>query len=367
MINLNNTTTMIFRRRLVLFSPKAKSKFKLLYSTNDTTAHSYASTSAAAAAAAEVPNDARKVRGRRVPKAQRKVMIEAFVNKYKTMYDGKLPSASDTQKEVGGSYYVVKNILQELKYKSKMSNPIDGNENSLAKKIIEDSECLTEVEEVSTVKLAVDARIQNDSQTEATNYVEIVDVSGKHLEAGKGLQPLSSAEKTFSKEIATPDSSLDFVAAQSNLLKGDVEEIYHSYINKLDNGEEAEENHFDFVRMQSHLIEKKSHPHHEKSKNGKMEEPQAQGDVLEFVESEDDPLVRDPAYEADNKKQNAVSEYLPHKKRKEERYKGTDESDNPAMDISSKQTNDANPPKQISMWGNLKSFANSVLNIWRKM
>lgn len=122
------------------------------------------------------------------------------------MYDGKLPSTTDTRKEVGGSYYVVKNILQELKYKSKMSDPINGNENSFGKEIIEETECLTEAEEVSTVKLSLDARIQNDSQTEATNYVEIVDVSGKHLEAGKGLQPLSSAEKTFAKEIAIPVS-----------------------------------------------------------------------------------------------------------------------------------------------------------------
>lgn len=122
------------------------------------------------------------------------------------MYDGKLPSTTDTRKEVGGSYYVVKNILQELKYKSKMSDPTDVNENSLRKEIIEETECLTEVVEVSTVKLAADAHIQNDSQTEATNYAEVVDVRRKHLEAGKGLQLLSSAEKTFSKEIATPVS-----------------------------------------------------------------------------------------------------------------------------------------------------------------
>lgn len=136
--------------------------------------------------------------------------------------------------------------------------------------------------------------------------------------------------------LTLQDSSSDFVAAQSNLLKGDAEEIYHSCINKLENGkQEAEENHFDFVRIQSHLIEDKSHPHHDKSKNSKKEEPQAQADVLKFVETED-PLVRDTgrAYEADDKKQNVVSEDLPHKvvqKHREEQYKETDESDNPAM------------------------------------
>lgn len=133
------------------------------------------------------------------------------------------------------------------------------------------------------------------------------------------------------------DSSSDFVASQSILLKGDAEEIYHSCTNKPENGkDEAEENHFDFVRMKSHLIEDKSHPHHKKSTNGKKEEVQAKGDVLKIVETEDDPLVRDTGRtsEADDKKQKAVLEDLPHKavqKHKEEQYKGTDESYNPAM------------------------------------
>lgn len=122
------------------------------------------------------------------------------------MYGGKLPSASDTQKQVGGSYYVVKNILQELEYKTKMSGPINVNENSLGKEKIDKTKCFTEVEGVAKVKLSLDANIINDSQMMATNYVEVVDVGGKHLEAGKLLQPRSSAEKTFFKEIVTPVS-----------------------------------------------------------------------------------------------------------------------------------------------------------------
>ncbi|CAA2996624.1 Hypothetical predicted protein [Olea europaea subsp. europaea] len=43
------------------------------------------------------------------------------------MNAGKFPTASDARKEVGGSYYTIRQILQELEYNSKMS-PIDIRE-----------------------------------------------------------------------------------------------------------------------------------------------------------------------------------------------------------------------------------------------
>lgn len=122
------------------------------------------------------------------------------------MNDGKLPSTSDTQKHVGGSYYVVKKILQELQYNSNMSNSISGSKKYFVKEITAETECFTEVEEVSTSKISVDAGIQDDSQRIATSYGEIVKVSGKHLKTEKGTQTLSLAEKTFSKEIVDPVS-----------------------------------------------------------------------------------------------------------------------------------------------------------------
>lgn len=117
------------------------------------------------------------------------------------------------------------------------------------------------------------------------------------------------------------DSSSDFVDAPNNLLKGDAGEVSHPCTDDLESGSEKAKD--------------KSHPYYEKS-DGEKKEPQAQGDVLEFVEAKDDSLLGDTqrAYEVDVKKQNAFSEDLLHKvvqEHKEELYTGTDEPDNTAM------------------------------------
>ncbi|XP_057862183.2 uncharacterized protein LOC131070620 isoform X2 [Cryptomeria japonica] len=48
-------------------------------------------------------------------KEERRVMIVSFVERYKALNEGKFPTATLTYKEVGGNYYTVREILQELK------------------------------------------------------------------------------------------------------------------------------------------------------------------------------------------------------------------------------------------------------------
>lgn len=57
---------------------------------------------------------------RRVSREQRKAMVEAYVAKYRIEHGGKFPTACVTQKQVGGSYYFVRYILQELEHNSKL-------------------------------------------------------------------------------------------------------------------------------------------------------------------------------------------------------------------------------------------------------
>ncbi|KAL6504369.1 hypothetical protein OROGR_026292 [Orobanche gracilis] len=62
-------------------------------------------------------------KGRRgISKDVRKSMLENFVNKYREMNAGKFPTTSEAMKDVGGSYYIVRVILQELKHNFKMSS-----------------------------------------------------------------------------------------------------------------------------------------------------------------------------------------------------------------------------------------------------
>lgn len=67
------------------------------------------------------PSDSRghKKGGRRKTREERHTMIKSFVEKYKTSNKGDFPSISLTHKEVGGSYYTVREIMRELKQEHK--------------------------------------------------------------------------------------------------------------------------------------------------------------------------------------------------------------------------------------------------------
>ncbi|TKW40537.1 hypothetical protein SEVIR_1G252200v4 [Setaria viridis] len=53
---------------------------------------------------------------KRITKQERRVRIVEFVDKFRASNDGKFPSITNARQQVGGSYYTVRVILQELKY-----------------------------------------------------------------------------------------------------------------------------------------------------------------------------------------------------------------------------------------------------------
>ncbi|XP_020586885.1 uncharacterized protein LOC110029099 [Phalaenopsis equestris] len=55
-------------------------------------------------------------------KLERSAMVLAFVEKYRTLNGGKFPTVSCTQKQVGGSYYVVREIIQALEHNHKSAS-----------------------------------------------------------------------------------------------------------------------------------------------------------------------------------------------------------------------------------------------------
>ncbi|CAI0442505.1 unnamed protein product [Linum tenue] len=57
-----------------------------------------------------------RVFGIRLPREERKAMVESFVKQYQQSSNGKFPSITLTKLEVGGSYPVVRHILQEVKF-----------------------------------------------------------------------------------------------------------------------------------------------------------------------------------------------------------------------------------------------------------
>ncbi|KAI4347392.1 hypothetical protein L6164_008208 [Bauhinia variegata] len=155
---------------------------------------------------------------KRVSREERRAMVESFVKKYREMNAGKFPTISNTIKQVGGSHYFVKKIVQQLGYESQMnsSNIMDGN--SAVKELVNESKPLTETVSVSSGKTetTIDEHVQNEPQY--LDDKEIVNVG--HEEKG---EPQTS--RSLSDEAVTATVSVShFTTADCNHMVRDAEE-----------------------------------------------------------------------------------------------------------------------------------------------
>lgn len=64
----------------------------------------------------------------RCSREDRKTMVQSFINKYQISNDGSFPSLNLTHREVGGSFYTVREIVREIIQENKVLAP--GNPNS---------------------------------------------------------------------------------------------------------------------------------------------------------------------------------------------------------------------------------------------
>ncbi|KAJ0963956.1 hypothetical protein J5N97_029078 [Dioscorea zingiberensis] len=58
---------------------------------------------------------------KKISKLERRATLEAFVNQYRASNAGRFPTASYVRKQIGGSYYIARQIIQELEFNHKMS------------------------------------------------------------------------------------------------------------------------------------------------------------------------------------------------------------------------------------------------------
>uniref|UniRef100_A0A2P2K2C0 AT3G52170-like helix-turn-helix domain-containing protein n=1 Tax=Rhizophora mucronata TaxID=61149 RepID=A0A2P2K2C0_RHIMU len=67
-------------------------------------------------------SEGRKSRIRR-SKEERKEMVESFIKKYQSLNNGNFPSLNLTHKEVGGSFYIVREIVREIIQENRVLGP----------------------------------------------------------------------------------------------------------------------------------------------------------------------------------------------------------------------------------------------------
>uniref|UniRef100_A0A1D1Y6R7 Rhodanese-like domain-containing protein 14, chloroplastic n=1 Tax=Anthurium amnicola TaxID=1678845 RepID=A0A1D1Y6R7_9ARAE len=127
---------------------------------------------------ASLPSDStRPSKGqKKISKHERRAMVQSFVDKYRAVNAGKFPSASLAQKENGGSYYVIRDIIQELKYKSRFP---PAKEEEFPLKEVEEDACtssdarkepsLAETEQVS-VSVSLESHTFHESLEHSFNF-----------------------------------------------------------------------------------------------------------------------------------------------------------------------------------------------------
>ncbi|XP_073295690.1 uncharacterized protein [Primulina huaijiensis] len=304
-----------------------------------------------------VPSDASKTKkaSKRISKDVRKSMVEKYVDKYRTMNAGKFPTASNAKKNVGGCYYVVRHILQELEYTSSLT--IGLQEVSRARK---------PEEFINTVKPSLDVLIPGrDSRLEADSFdtpsaakldkenellTMDVDTSGSQTESDSTIfydvkrnivlmdkevdkeKSLSEAEE-FSSNYATVDESiLNLPTEEPSSLNIGSEEGSQSLISvESDKSKDSE--------TQSHHLMDEC----EDSLHRDLESMETN---LKEMASED--FRKYDKLNPDDKKQKSrtleIQEWESHKV--------------PAPA--------AEPESNSSLWQNLKSFANGILGMWRR-
>jgi len=260
--------------------------------------------------AASVPSDdASKVpKGRkRVSKDERKAMVLSFVNEYRASNAGKFPTISEAVKQVGGSYYVIRKILQELEYQSTTSSMNARNDMKLGKVVVKVNDTSKQVEDISGTRVRIDTVTNKDVKTVAGYDVDIDDSTLKNVVTDKGPRSSTSSVKAMSEEVVKhkPSDECSMSERRKHISEGKAEGDMHQCPEKPEHG----------VKERSHL-----------------------DDVLDI----DGP------------------------KTKSEQHQQSSESDKFARALSEKQDDDQELSKKSSVWGNLKTLADDIMKMWNK-
>ncbi|XP_004234319.1 uncharacterized protein [Solanum lycopersicum] len=241
--------------------------------------------------AATVPSNsaADRRKQKKVSTEERIAMVQDFVNKYRAMNGGKFPPAYAAMKEVGGGYYNVKKIVQEMQYNAKM--PVDKD---------------SVVKEVSARKAAIrkdksnEVKLQLSSATCLEHECEDTSSIG---EAEAKLQTPIAAEQMLLHEISRVSGS-DNKDAAAQVLGAEVKSISHS------------------------------------------EEPLPENNIKQ----KDSPMED---FNFDGRKQMDEQRHSPEPEKRTRK-------------LSNERKADIQAESKPSLWKNMKSFADGILNMWWK-
>lgn len=326
--------------------------------------------------AASLPSERPKSQNvrRRVSKDERRTMVESFVNKYRRANEGKFPTSSATHKQVGGSYYVVRNILQELESQSKASPSNIENEYSMGKELIQENESLPK------------AGTRNNGHSEAIDNVETISTRDEHLYADGELQTVTWAEKTLSEGVAKCPIAghSDIVQPETNLLKRDHIENSHPVYRKLEDVNdpcsdlsdtvaayhpnkkgiepkgEAEEVCYSYSATTNHQKKEQAVLKCLLQSDGRNQKVERPPESLKLGSSPPRNFMIKQTVLNDKEDSNSVENEA-------EKCQRSSDSERYTSEISKRQNDEAEFSKKSTIWSSLKSFADGLVGFWRRL
>ncbi|KAL3634212.1 hypothetical protein CASFOL_021266 [Castilleja foliolosa] len=262
-------------------------------------------------------HETKKPRGR-VSKDVRKSMVEKFVNKYRETNAGKFPSASEAMKDVGGSYYVIREILQELIYNSKMSPPVD------TKTASSDKSAIIEKDEISTINTEKDSQATEMEELiiSPITEVNVQDSSVASFESNQDPQPPISVESGESKEVGNQSCHPTDQPKGELHLDPENDKTCHEDEQKCDEK---------IVHENKQIVDTKT----------------AHEDEQKFSEK----FVHENEQKLDGSQSKA------------ELQESTEVS---GRELHKATTEDVDDKTKTSVWQNLKSFANGIMDMWKR-
>ncbi|KAK9045366.1 hypothetical protein V6N11_059249 [Hibiscus sabdariffa] len=294
--------------------------------------------------AASLPSPSDSPKRTKVSKDERRALIESFVNRYRSMNAGKFPTITEAKKEVGGSFYVVRKVLQELEYKPNVCSSSNSYEKVSAKVVNKEDNSFSVVEVVST-----GLGVQDATCAKAVDDVKILDTNDKQLEADRG-------------------NCSDFVLEENSAVKIDAKGLERQAHDKVEDvGIYSSDKFQMFPNKQKSA--KATDQDLESEELGKTESRGVQSD---FGVVKGDLLKEETEIgneEGDEKIQTVSEELLRSGSPvlKAEQHQQFVEEEKYARNLSGEQSNDAESSEKSSLWGNLKSFADGIISIWRKL
>ncbi|CAH1420374.1 unnamed protein product [Lactuca virosa] len=243
-----------------------------------------------------------KSKSKRISIADRRELLESFVNKYRGMNSGKFPSPTSAQKEVGGGYYSIRKLLQEMEYNYKLSSleKLSVTKETKKQNKSEDTVIASPSQQVSNSQITMDQNLYEDAWLECVGNLD---------KNSKGLQPSTS------KNITRDDDTHSIATQSQERRRAECDEQLENDGKDKSPLENAK---FGFEGVDSKVEQQHEHEH----------EHVHDGNVI----------------------RNIARETSETKKKEELREKASSSSSS----------------SSISIWGNLKSLASGFINIWKK-